>query len=290
MCQLSVPADVSWELLVVDNNSTDNTQGVLKAFQHQLPLRVLVERQQGLSKARNCAISATRGDLLVWTDDDVLVDPGWLAAYVKAAVAFPEASIFGGEIEPWFEEDPPAWLKNHAYQVGGVYAIRHASDYGTLITSNNYPFGANMAFRAGAQKEFLYNPNLGRCGLGMKSGDETDVIRRMLRRGHSGVWVPDACVKHYIIPERMRPKYVYGFARGLSEGNAVAIEQGDGTYPFPRWAVRRWLESTAIRLLHSPVKNQAWIRALQNAAAAHGVLSAWHLSRRSGGKASRLTE
>src|SRR3954466_10143738 len=82
---LHVPADVEWELLVVNNNSTDATEEVIARHTAQLPLRRLFERKQGLSNARNCAAAAARGDLLLWTDDDVLVDPDWLAVYVDSA-------------------------------------------------------------------------------------------------------------------------------------------------------------------------------------------------------------
>src|SRR5581483_541916 len=82
---LRIPEGVTWELLVVNNNCTDQTDLVLENYRSRLPLRRLFEPKQGHCHARNCAVAAATGELLLWTDDDVLVNPEWLAAYVAAA-------------------------------------------------------------------------------------------------------------------------------------------------------------------------------------------------------------
>lgn len=275
MRNLRIPEGVTWELLVVNNNCTDETDAVLERHASQLPLRRLLETKQGLSNARNCAIAHATGELLLWTDDDVLVDPEWLAAYVDAAREFPDAAIFGGEVSPWFADPAPKWLETHIYRVGGVYAIRRARPHGAKITADDYPFGANMAFRTAVLREYSFDPELGRCGNGMRSGDETDVIRRILNAGRSGYWVPTARVEHYVLPSRMRPAYVYAFERGLSEGDALARRRCGKDSGFPRWAVRQWCESTIRRMWNCGTCNEKWLAGLRNAAWAHGELSAW---------------
>ena len=75
---------VAWEFLVVNNNCTDDTDAVIAAFDSRLPIRRLHEPVPGLSNARNTAIAAAAGDYIVWTDDDVVVCPEWLSAYVQA--------------------------------------------------------------------------------------------------------------------------------------------------------------------------------------------------------------
>src|SRR5262249_47418646 len=102
MCQLRVPADLCWELLIVNNNCTDQTDAVIARYTERLPLRRLFEPKQGHSNARNCAAQTAIGELLIWTDDDVLVDPCWLLEYRKAMREWPEATFFGGTIEAWF--------------------------------------------------------------------------------------------------------------------------------------------------------------------------------------------
>src|SRR5690349_2692345 len=80
LLQLQVPTGVNWELLVVNNNCTDNTDEVCEELSGLLPLRVLHERQTGHARAARLAIQESRGRFIAWTDDDVLVDPGWLEA------------------------------------------------------------------------------------------------------------------------------------------------------------------------------------------------------------------
>jgi len=99
---LDVSASADWEILVVNNNSNDDTDAVIRRHSEQLPIRPLWEPRQGKSHAANLAVSEARGDLLLWTDDDVLVERGWLRAYVEAAQAYPHVSIFGRPIEPTF--------------------------------------------------------------------------------------------------------------------------------------------------------------------------------------------
>ncbi len=88
------------EVLIVDNNCTDDTQSVIEAFRETLPIRGVKESCQGLAHARNKAAKEFRGDVLIFTDDDVRLDHGWLAGYRDAVRNFPNADYFGGRILP----------------------------------------------------------------------------------------------------------------------------------------------------------------------------------------------
>ena len=79
MRQLRIPVGVEWEILVVNNQCTDDTDLILSQHARRLPLRRLLEAKQGLSNARNCAVAGSLGELILWTDDDVVVDPEWLS-------------------------------------------------------------------------------------------------------------------------------------------------------------------------------------------------------------------
>ena len=94
MIGLRVPEGVEWELLVIDNNSTDDTENVVAGFEGRLPVRHVFEPRAGKSHAANTVLREARGDLIVWTDDDVLVDAGWLEAYAHAARDWPDAALF----------------------------------------------------------------------------------------------------------------------------------------------------------------------------------------------------
>ena len=107
MTALTIPADVTWELLVVDNNSNDETAVVIGEFVNRLPIRALLESTPGLSNARNTAVAAARGEYILWTDDDVLVDRTWLSAYATAVARYHDACVYGDAVKPWFSETTP---------------------------------------------------------------------------------------------------------------------------------------------------------------------------------------
>lgn len=122
--QLDMGECRDWEILVVNNNCSDDTDAVIQAHSRHLPLRRLWEPRPGKSYAANLAVLEARGDLILWTDDDVLVDKDWLKAYVEAGRAFPQVSFFGGPISPWFESQPPVWLVKHLTMISACFAIR----------------------------------------------------------------------------------------------------------------------------------------------------------------------
>ena len=201
-----------WEVLVVNNNSTDDTELVLDDFEGRLPLRRAFEPKPGHSHARNTAVGQARGEYVVWTDDDVLVEEGWLAAYARAVERHPEAALFGGPIRPRFEGTPPAWLSAAWRDVGPVFAARELGDEPfELDEKGELPYGANFVVRAREQRRFPYDPALGRRLEGGTLGEETAVIRAILAAGAKGWWVPDAAVEHWIPKERQTVGYLRAY-------------------------------------------------------------------------------
>jgi len=121
---MRVGGDLAWELVVVNNNSTDHTDAVIAECRERLPLRREFEPLQGHSNARNRAIAAARGEYIVWTDDDVIVGAGWLAAYAEAFRHWPDAVVFGGRIKPRYEPPVVRWVAESERVLGGPFAIR----------------------------------------------------------------------------------------------------------------------------------------------------------------------
>ena len=187
--ELSLPNQDQWELIVVNNNSTDSTDEVLLSFKNKLPLRRIFESKPGLSNARNSAVREARGDYIIWTDDDVLVDNDWLSSYIRAFTQFPDAAVFGGPVKPWFEGTPPEWLLNSWDLVSCAFAVRDfGGEFIPLDSTNScLPFGANFALRMIEQKTFLFDPDLGVTEEKRIQGEETKVIREIFRLGGSGV-------------------------------------------------------------------------------------------------------
>jgi GT2 family glycosyltransferase len=271
---LKIPVGIDWEVLVVNNNCTDETDVVISRHADRLPLRRLFEPKQGQSNARNCAIENAKGDLVIWTDDDVLVDPLWLEEYVKAAEKLPTVSFFGGTIEPWFAETPPLWLRHHLLQLGFIYAVRQLGQETRPFHEGELPFGANMCMRRSVFDTHLFDPQRGLCGSNQVRGDETEILRAMQKAGHKGVWVGAARVRHFIPADRLNATYIWDWFQG--SGRLMARQQGladcKHLWGAPRWAVLKYWRAKAKSLVLTPFRGPRWLHAFREAAVCRGII------------------
>lgn len=226
LTRMTVTPDLKWELLVVNNQCTDQTDQVLASFASRLPVKRLYEPMLGLSHARNRAVAAATGDYILWTDDDVLVDERWLSEYHTAFQRFPDAVLFGGPVYPRYASPPPAWLQRMWSQVAMYYAIRECCGRSPCIASDYVPYGANYALRMDVQRKHLYEPGLGRKGSLLYSGEEWQVVTAILKEGGVGRWLADAPVEHWLPAERLTTAYLRRVIRCHGE-----IGAGGGATP-----------------------------------------------------------
>jgi len=265
-----------WEIVVVNNNCSDDTDAVIKRHSGALPVRRLSEPRPGKSYAANLAVREAKGDLILWIDDDVLVGPRWLSAYVEAARAHPQVSFFGGPIVPWFETKPPVWLSRHLRSISDCFAMHAPLDEPfTPICAARVPFGANMAMRRDCFEDCSFDIRLGPVGRTNYQDEETALLRSWLHRGRQGLWVKEAQVQHFIPTARLTEQYVWRFhsCTGRTQVRRGEVSQGNGIFGVPRWVLRSYLESLLVYKLWSPWKNDRWIKSLKRAAACYGMIS-----------------
>lgn len=221
---MDVPAGLRWELVLVDNGSSDNTTEVALSFQPGLPIRVVREDAAGLSHARNRGVAEARGKYICWTDDDVLIDRNWLAAYAAAFAQYPEAAVFGGEISPVLEAPTPAWFARFSNQwpLTTLLARRRYGDQAMPLSfaKEVVPWGANFAVRTAEQRTVSYDPGLGVSPLQKRVGEEAEAVFQIMKLGATGWWVPDARVRHIIPVKRQTWRYVYEYY--LAYGETIA--------------------------------------------------------------------
>lgn len=280
LTQLRVPAGVEWELLVVNNNSSDATDRVIDSFKERLPIQGLFEGKAGKSNALNLASNTAKGQYIIWTDDDVLVDPDWMIAYHRAFVRWPDAVVFGGAIEPWFEGTPPEWLRTLLPKVGNAYGVRNlGAEPMPLQPPEIMPFGANMAVRRDEQLRFMYDTSVGPRPNSNLRGEEIQLVARMLESGLTGWWVPDAKILHFIPAERQTVRHIRSYYSGWGEYVSLLDDTDHGEklwFGRPRWAWRGLVEGElryrVKRVLRRP---EAWIDDLVAASIAHGQLRAY---------------
>ncbi len=216
-----VPAARAWEVIVVDNNSRDDTRAVVEKAQRDWPrLRYEFEGEQGLSHARNHGIASARGDVILFTDDDVLPERDWLETTLAGLERF-QADACGGYIAPIWEVPPPAWLTERFY---GFLAVRTDRTDSYLMTpADPTPFGANMAFRRTVfDKVGLFDTSRGRKGAVLASGEDGEMFERIHRAGLRVAFLGDSRVHHKVEAFRCTKKYLRRWRRQTSRNLAIA--------------------------------------------------------------------
>lgn len=282
-CELRVPGSVSWELVVVDNNSTDDTPAVVQSYAGRLPVVRLFEPVQGVSSARNRALGAARGELLLFTDDDILVDRDWVGAYLDAARRWPAAGFFGGPIVPSYDREPPAWFRRHE-KILGPY-IGEALDLGERerpFTPNEWPWGGNMAFRRGAVRDVRFEPALGRRGNERAACGELVFCRELARAGLEGVWAPAARVAHRVGAERLTVSFLRRnfFGQGVTDVRMSGDrETAKRMFGVPRWLVRATASAHVRYAWQRATGNGDWVVSLIDASRSLGALSEYRRRR-----------
>jgi glycosyltransferase involved in cell wall biosynthesis len=272
LAALEIPREVSLDLLVVDNGSSDETPALLREQAAALPLRAVCEPQPGLSHARNRAAAEARGELILWIDDDVEVEPGWLAAYVEASRRHAGASFFGGAALPWFEQPPPEWIAESWEQIADAFSIRVLPPEPARIQAWRLPVGANFAVRSEAQRRHAYDPRLGRRRGEWTSGEETALLRRLLADGESGWWVPDARVRHWIPCERLAEPHLRRIWFG--QGRERALTRSGAPRPRVRLLARALRAEARYRVSRRLSQPPVWLHNLERAQTRWGELSA----------------
>jgi glycosyltransferase involved in cell wall biosynthesis len=271
LAALEIPPEVRLELLVVDNGSSDETPALLREHAGALPLRAVCEPQPGLSHARNRAAAEAQGELILWIDDDVEVEPGWLAAYLEASRRHGDASFFGGAALPWFEQPPPEWIAESWEEIADAFSIRVLPPEPARIQPWRLPVGANFAVRSEAQRRHAYDPRLGRRRGEWTSGEETALLRRLLADGETGWWVPDARVRHWIPSERLAEPHLRRIWFGQGRERALTRSAPRPRVRLLARALRAEARYRVSRRLSDPSK---WLRHLERAQNRWGELSA----------------
>ncbi|CAH1203800.1 hypothetical protein PAECIP111890_02344 [Paenibacillus sp. JJ-223] len=194
-----------FEILVIDNRSTDNTKELFDSMQFPSNVRYIFEPQLGLSYARNRAIEEAKGEFILFLDDDALAFPSWIDEVLKIFDKDPAIGCVGGKIIPLWEGGKPDWIPD---DIVSLYTVMDFSDHVVEMQAPHIPFGANVSFRKNIfEKIQPFRVDLGRVGTNLMSSEESELISRV-RLEHKIYYSPFAVVEHKISKSRLNKRWL----------------------------------------------------------------------------------
>ena len=198
----------AFEVLVVDNGSSDDTPFLLKRFSKRLPLEVICEPVVGLSRARNTGWRSAKSEHIAFLDDDAMADPAWLASGLHSfETVRPVPAALTGPIRLVWEQEAPDWL---THDIQGCLGFL---DFGTVARQfggQETMFGANCFYHRNALERFGgFNERLGRLNTLLLSGEET-LLQRQIENGEDCLWYdPRVSVRHWVSASRITRRWFY---------------------------------------------------------------------------------
>ena len=216
-----------YEIVLVNNNCTDNTTSECERFVRDYPninFRVFIEEHQGLSYARNRGIKESVGDILVYVDDDALVNKEYLQTYADFFDQHPEIDAAGGPIIPQYETEEPQWMSpiTKALVTGYKYLGNQPKEF----PKSDYPGGGNAAYRASVfEKVGLFNVELGRKGDSLVGAEEKDVFDKMTSLGMRFYYLPDAILYHLIPEKKLSKGYFNRLSYSIGKSEQMRTKQ-----------------------------------------------------------------
>lgn len=239
-----IPQGLTWEILIVDNNSHDQTRQCVRDYQQQWPsdssLRYVFEPRQGLAYARRCAIQAVTSDLVGFLDDDTLPAKDWVAQAHGFAQRHPQVGAYGSAIDGAYEKTPPLGFERIASCLAVVQRGDTPFEYD--VRKGLLPAGAGMVIRRHAWLACVpHEPALsGVCGTSLSAKGEDMETLSHIRRGGWPIWHnPPMRLTHVIPAQRLRPSYLLSLFQSI----------GNSRYPLRRLRYRPW-QQPGMLLLH----------------------------------------
>ena len=248
----------SWECIVVDNNSSDNTRERVEAFKSEhnsLNIRYIFEQNQGLSYARNAGIVASRGDIVAFIDDDERIVADFVSAYIDLFDQHPDAMAAGGEIIAEYPTGRPRWMSRYTER-----PIANPMSFGDrvkLFPSSRIPGGGNMAMRRRVFDSIgMFNTSLGRTGKRLLGGEESDLFERIVKHEYRVYYAPRAVMYHIIPKEKLSRDYFVRLATNTGISQRTRAELNHTMLKLYVAEVAKWVATLLLCLIHRPAQSR----------------------------------
>lgn len=257
-------SDSLFEVIVVDNGSSDNTKEVVESYSDKIKnIRYVLEEKPGLHNGRHCGLFNSKGEILIYADDDIIAFPNWIQAVYNRFKQNDEAVLIGGKNIPKFEVIPPKWLlkmwnrkKESMNVIGPLSIIDQGED--VKYCDPSLVYGCNFSIRKDVLLEIGgFHPDVMPKDLVLFMGDgETFVTSEIKRKGYKAIYDPEASVHHYVIADRMKLSYFYqrGFQEGISQSFKKIRNNPELKYRNQLSVRYNWTKNKLILLIKSLIK------------------------------------
>lgn len=207
-----------FEIIIVDNNSTDGTRELVSGYSRAYPgiVKYVMEERQGLSNARNRGVQEADGTIVAFIDDDATADRGWLKGFMEVYKNYPDAGVVGGSNKPVWLSNKPVWLTQNLEINFGIL------NYGNEILELSFPKspgGGNFSIK----RDLFFAlggfcGNLGRSGKSLISNEEILLCYLVEQNKKKVFYTPNAVIHHKVIPERLNRRFLFkrAYAQGIS--------------------------------------------------------------------------
>ncbi len=210
-----------YEIVIVNNNSTDNTEEICKQFMVDHPgisCSYCVEIRQGLSYGRNRGIKESKGEILTFLDDDAVIAPDFFEKTISFFELKPKVNAIGGKILLHYMDEKPAWYNPFIAPILGYFNPGNKTE----IFKRNFFRGSNMSFRKKIfEKLGDFDVRLGRSGKNLYGSEEKELFYRFKNSGEEMWYVPEAVVYHLVPIERTKDEFVRRQALGIGKSERV---------------------------------------------------------------------
>lgn len=207
--RLEPPAG-GWDVVAIDNGSSDDTPRILRERQGRLPMTVVCEPRRGKNIALNTGLSYVRGEIIALTDDDIILSSDWLVSIEKIAAQQADYDLFGGPIYPAWEVPPPDWVLRNVPKHFLAW-----TNFPEGPIAANLVWGGNMAVRAEVFREERFAED-------WDVHTETEFTVRAARRGHQCWHFHASPAGHIIRPYQYEPEWTLqrSYTQGHGDGRA----------------------------------------------------------------------
>ncbi|MBT9315000.1 hormogonium polysaccharide biosynthesis glycosyltransferase HpsE [Leptothoe spongobia] len=211
--------DISWEVIVVDNNSTDNTAAIVQRYQrdwgHHLPLLYAFEAKQGAAYARQKAIQMANSPIIGFLDDDTLPSMTWLMSAYRFAQEYPQAGVIASRIRGNFETTPPENFE----RIAALLALTERGSQPLMYCPEQkvIPPSAGVVVRRQAWLDNVPEELVltGRTSNSMLTGEDTESLLHIQQAGWEVWYNPQMRLEHQIPSTRLTRQYLHQLCRGI---------------------------------------------------------------------------